>query len=178
MNPPALCRAPWTAVPTMILRCRRTRRVSAVWTRPKLWLFHLIKSSLYAYWKGSEGLVNKKSCWMSYGLDSTALVWRNSGNLDSWVFTTGVNYRMLLQKIIFFMSSSHVQLPHFNRSCWRPAELQDSVHDSTAEGVHPLQLAQHVRPDRGLRHLQVRPGRAMLSCKHWISHNLTILFLD
>lgn len=74
---------------------------------------------------------------------------------------------MRMQEKIFFTSSLFVRLPHLNRSCRRPAELKDSVHDSAAEGVHPLQLAQHVWTDGGLRHLQVRPGSGRVSCKHF-----------
>lgn len=67
------------------------------------------------------------------------------------------------KKKIVLTLSLEVKFPHLNRSCRWPAELQDSVHDRTAEGVHPLQLAQHVWTDGGLRHLQVRPR---VTCKH------------
>lgn len=42
------------------------------------------------------------------------------------------------------------------RSRWGPVELWDTVYVGPTEAVHPLQPAQHVRTDRGLRHPQVR----------------------
>lgn len=52
-----------------------------------------------------------------------------------------------------------MSLSHTNRRGWRPAELRNSLYVGSAEALHSLQPAQHVRTDRSLRHAQVRPRR-------------------
>lgn len=71
MNLPALWMAQWTAVPTAILRCRRTRQVCARQLGSQsehhicFCFFHLFKYSLCELRKDAAGL--------SYGLDNTVL---------------------------------------------------------------------------------------------------------
>lgn len=129
---------------------------------------HIFCYSVYALSNGAAGLVKtlKKKHWCCCGKADCLMGWitlsrigRDDGNLQLWVSATEVNSSMLMRERTSLTSSSFDLIwrwPHFNRSCRRPAELQDSVHVSTAEGVHTLQLAQHVWTDRGLRHLQVR----------------------
>lgn len=169
MNLPALWMAQRTAVLTVILRCRRTRQVSArYWALQSQYhlcgggviflVIHFIPSvTVLQVWRKHWCYCGKADCLM--GWITLSRIGRDDGNLQLWVSVTEVNSCMLLRERTSLTSSLFdliCRWPHFNRSCRRSAELQDSVHDSTAEGVHPLQLAQHVWTDRGLHHLQVR----------------------